>query len=96
MSASRTWLDAASLLYVVRGELDIAGTNVPALNLAELTGGDSVAIEATKDTMFVLGHAAPINEPVVAHGPFVMTTADEIRQAYADYRAGRFNVPAGD
>jgi hypothetical protein len=25
-----------------------------------------------------------------------MTTADEIRQAYADYRSCRFNVHAGD
>jgi hypothetical protein len=81
-------------LYVVRGELKVEGTIVPAFNLAELTEGDTVAIEAASDAVLLFGHAAPINEPVVAHGPFVMTTADEIRQAYADYRAGRFNVPA--
>lgn len=32
----------------------------------------------------------PLREPVVAYGPFVMNTEEQIRQAYADYRAGRF------
>jgi redox-sensitive bicupin YhaK (pirin superfamily) len=33
--------------------------------------------------------AAPIGEPVVRHGPFVMNTGDEIRQALEDYYLGR-------
>jgi hypothetical protein len=32
----------------------------------------------------------PIREPVVKRGPFVMNSAEEIRQAYADYRATQF------
>jgi hypothetical protein len=32
----------------------------------------------------------PLAEPVVQHGPFVMNSLDEIRQAYADYRESRF------
>ena len=31
----------------------------------------------------------PLNEPIVRHGPFVMNTEDEIRQAIVDYQAGR-------
>jgi len=27
---------------------------------------------------------------VIAHGPFVMNTREEIRQAMADYQAGKF------
>jgi redox-sensitive bicupin YhaK (pirin superfamily) len=81
-------------LYVARGEVQVGGTNVPAFNLAELTDGEEVAIEATTDAVFVYGHAAPIDEPVVSHGPFVMNTAEEIRQAYADFGAGRSGVPA--
>ena len=37
-----------------------------------------------------LGHAKPLREPIVAHGPFVMNTVPEIHQAYADYQAGKF------
>jgi redox-sensitive bicupin YhaK (pirin superfamily) len=35
---------------------------------------------------------APIDEPVVVHGPFVMNTADEIRQAMIDFESGRFGA----
>ncbi len=36
----------------------------------------------------------PLREPVVAYGPFVMNTEEQIHQAYADYRAGRFESPS--
>jgi quercetin 2,3-dioxygenase len=80
-------------LYVVRGKLNVAGTAVEAFSLVELTDGDVVEMEATTKTVFLFGHADPIAEPVVAHGPFVMNSADEIRQAYADFRAGSFKLP---
>lgn len=32
----------------------------------------------------------PIGEPVVKHGPFVMTTKAEIHQAIRDYQTTRF------
>jgi redox-sensitive bicupin YhaK (pirin superfamily) len=32
----------------------------------------------------------PIDEPVVQHGPFVMNTREEIRQAFEDYHETRF------
>jgi redox-sensitive bicupin YhaK (pirin superfamily) len=42
----------------------------------------------------LIGHAEPIGEPIVARGPFVMTSVAEIDQAIADYRAGLFgDVP---
>ncbi len=79
-------------LYCARGAFDVAGTRVPQFSLAELTPGDTVAIAAREPALLLFGHAAPIDEPIVAHGPFVMNTADEIRQAFADYQAGRFGV----
>jgi redox-sensitive bicupin YhaK (pirin superfamily) len=37
----------------------------------------------------VLG-GAPLDEPIVGHGPFVMNNEAQIRQALLDYRSGRF------
>jgi redox-sensitive bicupin YhaK (pirin superfamily) len=31
----------------------------------------------------------PLNEPVVGHGPFVMNTEAEIREAIRDYQSGK-------
>ncbi|MEQ9330812.1 pirin family protein [Thalassobaculum sp.] len=83
-------------LYVVRGDLRIAGTEaggteVGGFRLVELNDdGDTVEIEATGDAAVLYGHADPIGEPVVSYGPFVMNSREEIEQAVRDYRAGRF------
>jgi hypothetical protein len=83
-------------LYVVSGEVKTNGTAVPAWSLAQLDlAGDVLEIEAAKDSLVLFGHAEPIGEPVVAHGPFVMNTREEIVDAIRDYDAGLFdNVTA--
>jgi redox-sensitive bicupin YhaK (pirin superfamily) len=79
-------------LYVVSGEVKVNGLAVPAWTLAELDlEGDLVEIEAVDDAFVVFGHAEPIGEPVVAHGPFVMNTREEIADAIRDYNAGLFD-----
>ncbi len=82
-------------LYVVKGQVSVAGTHVPEWNLAALGDGDAVEITAASDAVVLLGHARPIGEPVVSHGPFVMNTREEIVQAIQDYQAGRFGPPPG-
>ena len=56
---------------------------------------DSLRIEAEADAparlLAVTGE--PLGERVVANGPFVMNTEDEIRQAYLDFHAGLFGGP---
>lgn len=79
-------------LYCARGAIEVAGTRVPRFNLAELNDDGSVTITADEPALFLFGHAEPIAEPIAAHGPFVMNTIEEIRQAYADYQAGKFGV----
>ena len=84
-------------LYVVRGTIEIGGERADAHALVELDReGDRVEIGAVKETVLVFGHAESIGEPVVAHGPFVMNTREQIVQAIRDYQAGRFDAaPAG-
>jgi quercetin 2,3-dioxygenase len=81
-------------LYVVRGQPTIGGQPATAHQLVELTDGDEVQIEAGSETFLVFGHADPIGEPVVSHGPFVMNTREEIIQAITDYQSGKFGVIA--
>jgi quercetin 2,3-dioxygenase len=59
--------------------------------LAVLSLGDGVTVEGgPKGGRLILVAGRPLREPVAKYGPFVMNTPDEIRQAIADYQAGRF------
>ncbi|HLX01521.1 MAG TPA: pirin family protein [Trinickia sp.] len=52
--------------------------------------GDAISFAAGAEPLDVLLlGGVPLNEPVVRHGPFVMNTEEEIRQAVVDYQAGR-------
>jgi redox-sensitive bicupin YhaK (pirin superfamily) len=80
-------------LYMVRGMIEINGDRAGAYHLVELNEeGDELEMFVMADALLVFGHADPIGEPVVAHGPFVMNTQEEINQAIADYQAGRFGA----
>ena len=83
-------------LYVVSGNVRTDGRELAQHNLVELDlAGDELVIDSIGNSRLLFGHGAPINEPVVAHGPFVMNTVEEIRQAIVDYQAGKFGaVPA--
>jgi redox-sensitive bicupin YhaK (pirin superfamily) len=62
--------------------------------LLDRSGGE-VTLEANGEASVLILSGAPIDERVVMHGPFVMNTADEIRQAMADFQSGRFGaIPA--
>lgn len=77
--------------YVIRGEFEAGGRTVKALHLAEFNhDSDTLSISTSSESILLFGHAQPLNEPVVAQGPFVMNTEEEIIAAYDDYRRGKF------
>ncbi len=81
-------------LYMVRGEASVAGARASRWNLAQLGDGDEVHITSEYGAFLLFGHSAPLREPMVAHGPFVMNTREEIQQAVWDYQSGEFGNPA--
>jgi redox-sensitive bicupin YhaK (pirin superfamily) len=80
----------------VRGSVRVAGKTAQQHGLVELSDdGDCVDIVADTDAVLLFGHAEALGEPVVAHGPFVMNTREEIQQAARDYRDGKFGEVPG-
>jgi hypothetical protein len=80
-------------LYIVAGGARVDGMFARAFHLVELEDdGDCVSIDAPEGAVILFGHGAPFREPIVAHGPFVMNSREEIAQAVADYQAGRFGA----
>jgi quercetin 2,3-dioxygenase len=76
--------------YVVRGRLMVNGTQVEQFQLVEFNNdAEDLVVEATNDAVLLFGHAEPYHEPVVAQGPFVMNTQEEIRAAFQDYQQGK-------
>ncbi len=51
---------------------------------------NDVAIHADGDAMVLVLTGEPIDEPIAGQGPFVMNTEAEIRQAFDDFKNGRF------
>lgn len=79
--------------YVVKGKVNVNGQDAKTQQLVEFNNdATEMRIKALEESIILLGHAVPFNESVVAQGPFVMNTEEEIRQAYADYRNGAFGV----
>jgi quercetin 2,3-dioxygenase len=78
-------------LFVLHGDLGLSDSErATAMDLALLTReGDRVQMDARTDTTLLVLNGAPIDEPVAAHGPFVMNSKSEITQAIEDYHSGR-------
>ncbi len=76
---------------VFEGAAEIGDRRVAAGEIAVLGPGEEVALSGTDAAARVfLVAGKPLGEPVARYGPFVMNTEEQIREAIADYRAGRF------
>jgi redox-sensitive bicupin YhaK (pirin superfamily) len=53
--------------------------------------GDEIVVQAGGEGIrFLLVSGKPIEEPVAWYGPIVMNTQEELQQAFAELRDGRF------
>ncbi len=91
--------DFNALAYVLSGRGSVGpeahpvrtGQNVVLVNgnVLHITAGPSLDAQHPNLEMFIIG-GVPLREPVIQYGPFVMSTREEIVQAFDDYQSGAF------
>jgi redox-sensitive bicupin YhaK (pirin superfamily) len=81
-----------SALLVVEGSITVNNKDiVPCDHFALFKNeGENYQIEATENALVLILSGEPLNEPIAAHGPFVMNTRAEIMQAFDDFNKGKF------
>jgi redox-sensitive bicupin YhaK (pirin superfamily) len=78
--------------YVFEGDAaQVGGDPLARGELGVLSEGDRLQLAGGDQPSRVLVVAGkPLNEPVARYGPFVMNTPEQIHEAIADFRAGKF------
>lgn len=79
-------------LLVIEGSIKVNDTEIiptDHFGLFENKGEDFI-VEALENSIVLILSGEPINEPIFAHGPFVMNTREEIIEAMNDVSAGKF------
>ena len=81
-----------AFIYIIEGAVGVGETlYAPGAIVLFERNGDEVALRAPAvGARFLLIAGAPLNEPVAWHGPIVMNSDEELRQAFTDLREGTF------
>lgn len=83
--------DHNSTILVLRGEIRIADKIFSASqSLVMAPGEENVTLETLSNAKILVLSGAPIDEPIVQYGPFVMNSQAEIREAIKEFNAGKF------
>ncbi len=83
-------------VYVVSGEIDIAGDEFAAGRLLVLRPGDTITIRAVSDARLMLIGGEPMDGPRHIWWNFVSSSKDRIDAAKADWKAARFPAVPGE
>jgi redox-sensitive bicupin YhaK (pirin superfamily) len=87
---------AERAVYVLNGELEIAGETYGAHVLLVFRPDDAITVRATRPSRIFLLGGEPMDGPRHIWWNFVHSSQDRIAQAKADWKAGRFGVVPGD
>jgi len=79
-------------LLVIEGSIKVNETEMVDANHFVLfeNNGEDFTLEATENAIVLVLSGEPINEPIAAHGPFVMNTRSELVEAVEDFNMGKF------
>ena len=78
-------------LLVIEGTITIQEKSVPVNHFVLMANdAEDFSITASEDCIVLVLSGEPIQEPIAAHGPFVMNTREELIQAFDDYQHGKF------
>jgi len=83
-------------IYVIAGEINIAGDRHGPERLLVLKPGDRVDIKAATDAHIIVVGGAAMDGPRHIWWNFVSSRQDRIEAAKADWKAGRFDTVPGD
>ncbi|AVH29557.1 pirin family protein [Vibrio diabolicus] len=84
--------DHNMMIYVYKGRVQLKDREINQGEMAILSKGEWVELQAEKESGALIFIGEPINEPVVHYGPFVMNSMEEIEQAIQDYNSGLFET----
>jgi redox-sensitive bicupin YhaK (pirin superfamily) len=80
-------------MLVIKGSVTIEDQLVSADHFALFqNNGTSITINAKESATLLVLSGQPLNEPIVAYGPFLMNSWEEIEQAVEDFNNGKFGV----
>lgn len=83
-------------LYIAEGSLEVAGATFPAGQLVVLRPGADVTLAAHEDTRLVMLGGEPMDGPRHIWWNLVSSSREQIEQAKADWKAGRFDPVPGE
>ena len=83
-------------IYIVSGEIEIAGDKFAEGRLLIFKPGDRITVRASQPARIVMLGGAPMDGPRFIWWNFVSSRKERIEQAKADWKAGRFEGVPGD
>lgn len=80
-------------LLAIKGSVTIQDQSVPSDHFALFqNAGSTISIKASTSATLLVLSGQPLDESIVAYGPFLMNSWEEIEQAVEDFNNGKFGV----